>query len=260
MRTAIVAIGGGEIRTRGTVVIDREILRLSKKRHPRVLFIPTASSDSQRYWKRFQEYFGIFLRCKTDVLFLSREASKERVREKIFSTDVIYVGGGNTLHMMRIWRRRGVDRLLLSAYKRGTVLSGISAGAICWFESGHSDSMSFYNPRKWEYINVKGLGLIKGIHCPHYNGRTRGVARRRDFRTLIERTAGFGIAIENNCAIAFINSRFYQVIRSKTNAKAYRVYKKGDQVIAQQIKPAEKPRPLKDLYNRSRFASARRER
>jgi dipeptidase E len=161
---------------------------LSKKRHPRVLFIPTASSDSQTYWKRFQEYFGTFLRCKTDVLFLSREASKERVREKIFSTDVIYVGGGNTLHMMRIWRRRGVDRLLLSAYKRGTVLSGISAGAICWFESGHSDSMSFYNPRKWEYSNVNGLGLIKGIHCPHYNGRTRGVARRRDFRTLIERT------------------------------------------------------------------------
>jgi peptidase E len=134
-------------------------------------------------------------------LFLSREASKERVREKIFSTDVIYVGGGNTPHMMRIWRRRGVDRLLLSAYKRGTVLSGISAGAICWFESGHSDSMSFYNPRKWEYINVKGLGLIKGIHCPHYNGRIRGVARRRDFRTL-------------------------KVIRSKTNAKACRVYKK----------------------------------
>jgi dipeptidase E len=76
MRTAIVAIGGGEIRTRGTVVIDREILRLSKKRHPRVLFIPTASSDSQTYWKRFQEYFGTFLRCKTDVCFSAGRPQK----------------------------------------------------------------------------------------------------------------------------------------------------------------------------------------
>jgi dipeptidase E len=249
MRKAIVAIGGGEIRTRGTALIDREILRLSKKRHPRVLFIPTASSDSERYWKRFQEYFGTFLRCRTEVLFLSRETSKERVRKKILSTDVVYVGGGNTLHMMRVWRRRGVDKLLLAAYKRGTVLAGISAGAICWFESGHSDSMSFYNPRHWRYINVRGLGLIKGIHCPHYNGRTRGVARRRDFRKLIERTGGFGIAMENNCAIAFINSRFYQVVRSRTNAGAYRVYRKGGQVIAQQIKPRDKLWPLKDLYN-----------
>jgi dipeptidase E len=86
------------------------------------------------------------LKCKTDVLFLIKEQpSKESIQRKILSADIIYVGGGNTLQMMCIWRRLRVDTLLISAYENGTVLSGISAGAICWFDSGHSDSMSFFN-------------------------------------------------------------------------------------------------------------------
>jgi len=176
MQRAIVAIGGGEIRTRGTAPIDREIIRLTRKKHPKLLFIPTASSDSERYWKHVQEYFGGFLKCKTDVLFLiTEQISPNEIGRKIRWADIIYAGGGNTLQMMRVWRRVGVDKLLKSAYEKGTVLSGISAGAICWFDSGHSDSMSFTNPKNWKYINVKGLGLIRGIHCPHYNSRTRGL-------------------------------------------------------------------------------------
>jgi dipeptidase E len=237
MPRTIVAIGGGEIRTRGTAAIDREIIRLSNKKHPKLLFIPTASSDSERYWKHIQEYFGGFLKCKTDVLFLIKEQpSKEHIRKKILAADIIYVGGGNTLMMMRLWRRLGVDRLLKAAYENGTVLSGISAGSICWFDSGHSDSMSFYNPREWKYINVKGLGLIDGIHCPHYNGRTRGVPRRKDFRDMIGKIGGVGIAIENNCAIEFIDGQIYKVIRSKSHARAYKVYKQGRQVVAGQIR------------------------
>src|SRR6202140_3997777 len=73
MAKAIVAIGGGEIRTRGTADIDREIIRLSDKAHPSILFVPTASSDSERYWKHFEEYFGKFLQCKPDVFFLVNE-------------------------------------------------------------------------------------------------------------------------------------------------------------------------------------------
>ncbi|MGH9703455.1 MAG: Type 1 glutamine amidotransferase-like domain-containing protein, partial [Candidatus Acidiferrales bacterium] len=166
----IVAIGGGNISTRGTAVIDREIIRFSGKKLPRLLFVPTASSDSEIYCEHIHEYFGKFLKCKTDVLrLIADHPSNGQIRKKILSADIIYVGGGNTLKMMRLWRRLGVDNFLRRAYRKGIVLSGISAGAICWFDSGHSDSMSFYNPRKWEYINVKGLGLVKGIHCPHYN-------------------------------------------------------------------------------------------
>ena len=157
MPRVIVAIGGGEIRTRGTAPIDRETIRLAKKEIPNFLFIPTASSDSDRYCRHVHEYFGKFLKCKTDVLFLIKEqSSREQIQTKILSADIIYAGGGNTLLMMRVWRQLGVDTLLKAAYENGTVLTGISAGSICWFESGHSDSMSFYNPLEWKYINVRG--------------------------------------------------------------------------------------------------------
>jgi dipeptidase E len=253
MPKTIVAIGGGDIRTRGTAAIDREIVRLSKKKHPKLLFIPTASSDSEEYWKHVQEYFGKFLKCKTDVLFLIREhPSKEQIRSKILGADIIYVGGGNTLMMMRLWRRLGVARLLISAYENGTVLTGISAGSICWFDSGHSDSMSFYNPRKWKYINVKGLGLLRGIHCPHYNGMTLGIPRRKHFRDMIRKTGGIGIAIENNCAIEFTDGRLHKVIRSKNYSRAYRVYKSGGEVVAEQIRQRKKLAPVESLGHRPR--------
>jgi dipeptidase E len=253
---AIVAIGGGDIRTRGTAAIDREIIRLSGKKHPKLLFIPTASSDFQRYWKNVHNYFGKFLKCRTDVLFLIEERpSRETIRKKILSADVIYVGGGNTLLMMRLWRRLGVDKLLRAAYEKGIVLSGISAGAICWFESGHSDSMSFYNPKKWKYINVKGLGFVKGIHCPHYNSMTRGVTRRRHFRDMIRKTGGVGIAIENNCAIEFIDGRFYRVIVSRNYARAYRVCKRGGKVASEQIRRQKRLAPLNSLYTTGKSPS-----
>src|SRR5215469_15613915 len=128
MRKAIIAIGGGEIRTRGTATIDREIIRLTNKKSPRLLFIPTASSDSERYWRHVQDYFGNLLNCKTDVLLLKHEPpSQKKIVEKITWAEIVYVGGGNTLLMMRVWRRLGVDKLLRSAYENGTVLSGISA-------------------------------------------------------------------------------------------------------------------------------------
>jgi dipeptidase E len=251
VRKAIVAIGGGNIRTRGTAPIDREIIRLSGKKNPRLLFIPTASSDSEEYWKNVQEYFGGFLKCKTDVLFLIEEQpSKESIERKILSADIIYVGGGNTLQMMRIWRRLGVDTLLRRAYEKGTVLSGVSAGAICWFDSGHSDSMSFFNPRKWEYIKVRGLGLVNGILCPHYNSMTLGVPRRRHFRDMIQKTGGMGIAIENNCAIEFIDGRYYRVIRSKGSARAYKVYKSRGEVTAEQIRQEKELVPVESLARR----------
>ena len=251
MRSVIVAIGGGHIKTRETLAIDREIIRLSNKLHPKLLFIPTATSDSEEYWEIFQKYFGKFLKCKTDVLFLLKERpSLEEIRKKVQWADIIYVGGGNTLLMMRLWRRLGVDALLRSAYQRGTVLCGVSAGSICWFDSGHSDSMSYYNPRKWKYINVKCLGLIRGIHCPHYNGRTLGIPRRNHFRGMIRKIGGMGIAIENNYAIAFVDGRSYKVIRSKKNSRAYKVYKSGGEVAEEQLRPGSQLKSIETLYRR----------
>ncbi len=245
MPKTIVAIGGGLIRTRGTAPIDREIIRFSHKQRPRLLFIPTASSDSEVYWTHVQAYFGGFLGCRPDVLWLlAKRPSLATIRHKILSTDIIYVGGGNTLMMMRLWRRLGVDKMLRTAYTDGVVLSGISAGAICWFDSGHSDSMSFYEPTRWNYINVHGLGLVEGVFCPHYNGRTRGIPRRRSFRDMIRRIGGVGIAVENNCAIAFVDGVSYKVLTSNSYARAYRVTREGREVLSTRIPEMPRVRPM----------------
>jgi dipeptidase E len=82
---------------------------------------------------------------------------------------------------------------------------------------------------------VKGLGLIQGIHCPHYNGKTRGVPRRKNFHDLIRKTGSLGIAIDNNCAIEFRDGRVFKVLVSKHRAKAYRVLKREREVVEEQI-------------------------
>ncbi len=244
----IIAIGGGKIRTAGTLAIDKEIIRLSQKKHPKFLFIGTAMSDSDLYWQHVDRYFGKKLGCKTDNLQLIKEKpSPEEIKEKILNADIIYVGGGNTLKMMKAWRRLGVDKLLKTAWQQGTVLCGISAGSICWFESGHSDSMSFYDSKKWKYINVRGLGFIKGINCPHYNSSTRGIPRKEDFRKMIKKIGGMGIAMDDNCAIEFIDDT-YRVITSNRHAKGYRVVKKEGKVNSERIPQAEGPTPIANLF------------
>ncbi len=239
----IVAIGGGSILKKETLAIDRAIIRLSGKKHPRVLFIPTASDDAPTYMEAMEMYYGKFLGCTFDTLLVATgKPPHEEIRRKIEHADIIYVGGGNTLKMMRRWRRLGIDRLLKLAHKKGTVLCGVSAGSICWFEAGHSDSLSFYNPKRWSYIKVKGLGLIKGIHCPHYDSATLGIKRKTHFQNMMAHTAGTGIAVDNNCALVVHDNRF-SVISTKKNAAVYRVTRKGSQRIA-----ATTPRPIDGLY------------
>ena len=158
----IVAVGGGDMGNSETLPIDREIINLTGKARPRALFIPTASYDSADYYEGFRRVYGRRLGCQTDVLLLlGINQPHEIVEEKILSADLIYVGGGNTLKMMRRWRKLGVDHMLQTAYANGIVLAGVSAGAICWFSYGHSDSMAFYHPDDWGYVKVKGLGLIE---------------------------------------------------------------------------------------------------
>ena len=125
----IVAIGGGEIRTLETYAIDSHIVSLAGKKNPTALFIPTASSDSEGYWEAFQSVYGDRLGCLTQALFLLRGSPDPAIaREMILNADLIYVGGGNTLRLMRAWRRHGIDNLLKTAAKRGVILSGVSAG------------------------------------------------------------------------------------------------------------------------------------
>ena len=246
----IVAIGGGEIEKFKTLDIDKEIVRLSGKKHPKALFIPTASNDDKGKFGVFQKVYGKKLGCNTDVLYLIKSnPTKKQIRNKILSSDLIYVGGGNTLKMMRLWRRLGVDRILENAYHKGVVLSGKSAGAICWFKYGHSDSLSFYKPAHWDYIRVRGMGIIDALACPHYNKKTGNKKRSSYFQRMIKKYGGIGIATDDNCAIEFINDK-YKIITSKKNANAYKIYKKNGELVVKIIEQKRDLTPLAALLKR----------
>ena len=144
---------------------------------------------------------------------LGKRPPQERLLEAVLGADVIYVGGGNTLKMMRRWRLLGVDKLLEAAYAGGTVLAGLSAGCICWFSYGHSDSMSFYDADDWSYIRVRGMGFIDAFGCPHYNGETAGKTREQDFQAMVRRHPGIGIGMEDCCALEVVDGS-YRIITS----------------------------------------------
>ena len=243
----IVAIGGGEIGRPGhqieTREIDREIIRLTKKKCPTLLFIPTASGDSEPYFQVVQNYFGKELGCKTEVLYLIKERpSNQQIREKILSADIVYVGGGNTLRMMNVWKKLSVDRILKQAYEKGVVLSGVSAGAICWFKYGNSDSRKIKDP-KADLIKVSGLNIISGLLCPHYDTEKD---RRLDLKKMMKKTSGISIALDNCCAIEIVDDT-YRIISSKLTAKAYKAFWKNGKYNEEEIVKKDTFLPLSSL-------------
>ena len=244
----IVAIGGGEIGRPGypieTEAIDREIIQLTGKEHPTALLLPTASGDSEVYWETFDNYFGQRLGCRTDVLYLVRESpSQQEIHRKILGTDIIYVGGGNTAKMLQIWRQSGIDQLLITAGQQGTVLSGLSAGAICWFASGNSDFEKYADPAAGKLIRIQGLGLVPCMACPHYDVEQD---RRPSLRKIIAQTGGIALGIEN-CAALEVVDRTYRVLTSSPGANVYRLYKQDHAVIEEQLPKDGRFRPVEEL-------------
>lgn len=242
----IVAIGGGEIGRPGypveTTKIDKEIIKLTGKVNPRLLFIPTASSDLESYLNVVKKHFGKRLNCKVSVLYLIREKlNKEEVEKKILDTDIIYVGGGNTLTMMKIWRKLGVDKVLVKAYKKDIVLSGLSAGAICWFRYGSSDPKPDVDPTK-----IRGLDFVNALYCPHYNIEKD---RKADLKKMMKKTPGIAIAVDNCCAIEIVDGE-YRVISSKKNANAYKVYWKRGKFHEELIEKKKEFMPIETLLSK----------
>ncbi|UCB42511.1 MAG: Type 1 glutamine amidotransferase-like domain-containing protein [Dehalococcoidales bacterium] len=246
----IIALGGGEIGRPGypieTTEIDKEIIRLSGKGNPKLLFIPTASSDSESYYEAVKKHFGERLGTNTDVLYLIRERpSQKEIKRKILGSDIIYAGGGDTSKMMRIWRQSEVDKVLNQAYEKGKVLSGISAGAICWFRWGNSDSRRFLNPDS-DLTKVTGLGLVNALFCPHYDFETN---RKPDLKKMMKKVSGIAIAVDNCCAIEILDEK-YRIISSKTSANAYRVYWSRGRFFEEIIKKEKEFKPLAGLLKK----------
>lgn len=227
----IVAIGGGELRLRETFNIDEYIVKFSGVENPKLLFIPTASYDAEGYIESIEKVYGQELNCEVQALcVINNDISEEEIRNKILWADIIYVGGGDTVKMMEIWREKKIDKLLLEAYKKGTVLSGLSAGSLCWFSKGHGESNKEVNPDGWwDNEKIKGLSLINAIHCPHYNEKGH-----ESFDEAMKNESLNGIALENNCAL-IIKDNMFRIIKSQNESKAYLLKNKNGMVIKKEL-------------------------
>lgn len=232
----IVAIGGGELKDLETFPIDRAIVKLSRKKHPKALFIPTASNDAFGYWETFRDVYSKKLECNTDVLFLIREKlSKKQIEDKILSGDIIYVGGGNTLRMLRIWKKYGVDKLLRKAYEKGVILSGLSAGAIAWFRYGSSDSRRFMkNGKQMEsFMRVSALGFLPFTVSPHHVREKK--LRDPGIKEVMQRTPGIALALDDNSAILVHDDRF-EILRSKPGVGIRKIFRKNGKIEVRSLK------------------------
>jgi dipeptidase E len=165
----IVAIGGGELVEGETRAIDEFSMSLTHKEHPRVLFIPTASGDSRDYYESVKEYFGTLGAGGVEALYLLDDLSGEEVDRTISRADLVYVGGGSTFALMEAWQKNGLKKRFENRYKEDSnfVLSGLSAGANCWFEFCTTDSPEVVG-KEGGLGRMEGLGLVRGLVSPHH--------------------------------------------------------------------------------------------
>ncbi len=212
----VVAMGGGGFSMDDDTLLDDHILSLARetrdRARPRVCFLATASGDADGYIARFYAAFARRAEASHLALFVRTEPDIEAF---LLDQDVVYVGGGNTANMLAIWRVHGVDRALRRAWEAGVVMAGLSAGSICWFEGGTTDS---FGPLA---ALTDGLGLLPGSHSPHYDGEAN---RRPTYQDLVARgVLPDGHAADDGAGLVFRGTRLVEVVASRPAARGYRV-------------------------------------
>lgn len=221
-RQIIAMGGGGFLMEPDNQRLDRYILSASGPSKPKICFVPTASGDAQSFLDRFYAAFRE-LDCSPSHLSLFKPEVAD-LRSFVLQQDVLYVGGGNTRNMLALWREWGLDVILREAWAEGVVLAGLSAGSICWFEEGLSDSV-----RPNELLRLACLGFLPGSHCPHYDGEAE---RRPVYQRLIasgEMSNGF--AADDGAAMHFIGTEPVKAVCSRPDAKVFRVERRDGRVL-----------------------------
>ncbi len=211
MERHVVALGGGRL-SEDRDALDEFVLGLAGRARPRICFLPTAAADSADYVVRFYEAFRE--RAEPSHLELFGVPRRD-IRDFLLAQDVVYVGGGNTANMLAIWRVHGVDAVLREAWERGIVLAGVSAGSICWFEAGVTDSFGE------ELAPLRCLGFLPGSNCPHYDSEPE---RRPTYTRLVD--AGElppGLAAEDGVGLHFVGSELAEAVTGRPDARAFRV-------------------------------------
>ena len=221
----ILIAGGGY----GTAFI-RYMAQLTGKPRPKLLYLPTASADSQTgtlTW--FQNCAPLNVEPSVQNSFIASTRQPKGWDEVLLSVDGIVCSGGNTLNQQAIWKAQGIDVVLKEAWDRGIVLGGASAGSLCWFEEGTTDS------RPKELSIVKCLGFLKGSHSPHYDAEP---GRRPLYQKLIgsgEMKPGY--ACDNDAGIYFEDNEVKRVVHTRAAAKVYHVSAAGGKVTEKVMEP-----------------------
>jgi dipeptidase E len=208
----IIAIGGGGFLTASEPGLDHYVLQQAAAERPRIGFVATASGDAASTFLKFYARFAP-LNCQPSHLsFFDRTPDLEKW---VQAQDIIYVSGGNTKSMLAVWREWHLPELLKRAMQRGTVLTGVSAGAICWFESGLTDSM------QGDLMPLSCLGFLSGSCCPHYSGEPQ---RKPRFESYISKgTMPAGVAIDDGAAVHYVDGVPYRIAAGRAGAGAYLV-------------------------------------
>jgi|GEM_PF-166487 len=242
----IVAIGG--VTPPSTLdLIDKEIIKLTKRKNPKVLYVPTAGGDNLDYCKFFKGIYEGQFECKVDILFLVRETPTiEEVREKVFSADIIYIDGGSISRLMSYFKKFNMNNFLREAYEKDIVLAGKSAGGLCFGEYYYENDNTedFKIPGFNNYIEVECLSFLNFIICPHYN--LTGYSEKLE--AMLKGRDVVGIALENNCAIEIIDEE-YRIISTKDDANGYIVTENGTNIMKKVIMKDKKYRSINELTN-----------
>ena len=220
MDKQIIAIGGGGFgRNPGDGVIEQYILDQTGKEKPNICFIPTATGDNEAYKVN---YYSTFSKLDCNPIHLDFFKRTPDLEQLIPQQDAIFVGGGNTKSMLAVWKDWNLDKLLKDAYEKGVVMSGVSAGANCWFEKAVVDS--------WEedLRVIDCMGFVKGNCCPHYDEEPQ---RRPAVKKFLEDgIVDSFYSVEGNCALHIKNDDEYLSVDFGKEKNAYIVSMDGDKV------------------------------
>lgn len=204
--------GGGFSMEPENQLLDQYTLGLTQKKNPKICFLATASGDNQN---RIDSFYSAFKKfdCKPAHLSLFNPHTRD-IESFLLDQDLIYVGGGNTKNLLSLWKEWGLDKILKTAHIQGTILAGLSAGMICWFEQGVTDS---FGPHQLDIIS--GLGFLSGSACPHFDGEPR----RKPFYTqaIKNHLAQSGLALDDGAGALFINGQIKECVSSRPLAGAY---------------------------------------
>lgn len=222
--------------------IDNYIFNQNPDRKLRVLFVPTAGGDGMDVVAERREYFESNFNCTYDALLLIDKLERAGAAAKIAAADVVFVNGGNTLFMVKLWRKLGIDSLMREAFERGALISGVSAGANCWHEFANSNAKKAKNPAA-PLMRVSCLGWLPFLFCPHYLGEEY---RRGGLKEMLRIYGGTALGVDDDTAMEYSDNE-WRVLFNGNEGRAWKCFWKRGKYYEIRLPFDEKFRALDEL-------------